>query len=271
MFILTTVLLSWSAFAVAVAAVGLLVHGLSWAGSEGVQLESANLVVVKPDGNLAAAVDITPEVAKLLLQGCTQLPLLPRLLALPIADNVHDALAECLAQQHAGRAQPLCYLDFRYATTPRPWLGGVVEGGSEPRHYRCVCPVHAFSQTVRLPSACPRGRSALTSAVLTLRCDGDTRRQLSCNVTDKIRALRSPSGDVHRLSPAKWHPLDRHVLGMALHADMDDMVRSLAMAARPTRASHGDLKSIGAAASDNELSFSVRIHFPKQRAEVIKL
>jgi hypothetical protein len=256
MIVLTVVLISMTVVAVGVAVVRVVAKCRSlWIAP--IRLTRAELVVLHENGDVRR-VDVTAAIDRLLHDGLYHVRLLTRLLTPPASDDVVNLLTHCLSQQHS-RSRPACFLDVRYVLLQR------LRKGQAP--YRCVLPIYALSQMVHLSFAFQSSRSSMTSATLTLSCDGGVhdgarRRQLTCNVTDKVRRLTSPCGD----------PWRGDILRVVLDADIRELTESFALATGEALRSDSfeGLKSLEASSSGNQ-RLSVRVHFNRRRTEIIRL
>lgn len=275
MFILTLVLVSWSSFVFVIALLGLAYK--TSCGVESASLTRAEIIVPPSPSRpssvthdvMASSADVTLEIEHLMRSRNSDVNLLPRLLTFPVTDDVRRLLTDVISQ-YPSHLRPVCFLDLRYSTRRR---------GTE-NLFRCVCPIFAFSDRVRLPTCIRKATTTdMTNATLTLRCDGDPCRQWTCNVTSKVRPLRGPAGDFHR-HEYPGNQLTRPILRLVLADEIQTLMTSFhetcpELSSYARSESTNSLKSTGGISDDAHdfprTSVSVRIHFHCHRNEVIKL
>lgn len=224
MFLLSLLAFLWM-FSVFVAFVTSTVHTL-W--GQTFVLKSAEIVVcnaVQEPDTMMHAVDVMKEMMLLQTRRPVKLKLLSHMMSVAFRGDLRQTLTRCNEAGHQGnprvRKSPICFLDIRYATNKT----------SSTQTYRCLYPLYSFSDYVYYPPKCtwsswkPNHPSWMKSAVLTLRYDGESTRQLSCNVLDRLRGLEGPFGDFHRKSQSGYQ-LRKHILRIVLMSDIKALAES---------------------------------------------
>lgn len=189
-------------------------------------LKSAEIVVcnmVQEPGTMMHAVDVMKEMMLLQTKRPVKVKVLSHIMSLAFRGDLRQALACCNAGHQGNprvRKSPICFLDIRYTTN-----------NTRAQTYRCLYPLYSFSDYVYYPPKCtwsswkPNRPSAMKSAILTLRYDGERTRQLSCNVLDRLRGLEGPFGDFHRKSQSGYQ-LRKHILRIVLMSDIKALAES---------------------------------------------
>lgn len=274
MFLLSFIALIWAlSFVWRVLAIWL----LSVVG-DGFTLRDAELVVVSTSQEPGSvhAVDITQEMLTLQRQrGRKRLDLMPSLMGVAFRGDLRDTLVRCYASSDATaqvRRVPMCFLDIRY-TVKSPWR---IFSQEAPPVHRCLYPIYSFSDYVYYPPKCPlvplaRPHTTMTSAILTLRYVGEMTRQLSCNVTERMRLLEGPMGDFHRDNHAGYQ-LRKHILRVVLMPDVRALMDALDREEIPANrdASSNSLKSLGRT-SRPPVSIRLQVRMSNHRTEVMSL
>jgi len=245
-------------------------------------LQSAQIVVlndVTSQGGLTK-IDVTREMR--MLPECTvgrTLSVLPRLLSLAKTKDLKDALASHVSMPTVPdprvQKSPLCYLDIQYTRSPLRRKTDLVS-----KVYRYLYPIYAVSDRICYPPKCTLSAraaateaGAVSSAMLTLRYDGASTRQLSCNVTDRVKGLEGPCGDFHRHSQSGYQ-LRKHIMRVVLMSDimalMDTLEDDMPTPPRSSSSSSDSLRSL-APRIPSPLSIRLQFQTPHHRVEVINL
>jgi hypothetical protein len=244
-------------------------------------LQSAHIVVLNnvPSQGGLTKVDVTREM-RMLPQRTVgrKLSILPRILSLAKTTDLQDALASQATTPTASdpriRKSPLCYLDIQYTRSPLRKKEDLVS-----TVYRYLYPIYAMSDRMCYPPKCtlsaraaaPKA-GAMSSAMLTLRYDGASTRQLSCNVTDRVKGLEGPCGDFHRHSQSGYQ-LRRHIMRVVLMSDimaLKDTLEDDMPTPPPSSSSSSDsLRSL--APMNPPLSIRLQFQKPHHRMEVMTL
>ena len=244
-------------------------------------LQSAQIVVLNnvPSQGGLTKVDVTREMRMLPERtGGRKLSILPRLLSLAKTKDLEDALASHTTIPTASdpriRKSPLCYLDIQYTRSPLRKKADLVSPV-----YRYLYPIYAVSDRMYYPPKCTLsaraatpGAGAMSSAMLTLRYDGASTRQLSCNVTDRVKGLEGPCGDFHRHSQSGYQ-LRKHIMRVVLMSDImalkDTLEDDMPTPPRSSSSSSDSLRSL--APTNPPLSIRLQFQKPHHRVEVMNL
>lgn len=246
MFLLSIVTFVWTLFFVGAWFLSLLLWGDVFV------LKSAEIVVCHHDGGLRTeepggtmhAIDVMKEMMLLPTRKPVRVKLLSRIMNLAFRGDLRSVLGRygtTVSPNPRIRKAPLCFLDIRYTTS---------KGPDPSKTYRCLYPIYSLKDYVYYPpkptpslasssstssstsslstssssTTSSSSSSKIASAVLTLRYNGDMARQVSCKVTEHIRALEGPFGDFHRFS---GYQLQRPILKVVLMQDINALARSV--------------------------------------------
>lgn len=293
MFILSVVTFVWT-LSVFGGVVASYVGG--WWRRNDILLRSAHLVVLRGSGEPAGVrkVDVTREMRMLHEEGlCThKMSLLPRLLKVATSRDIQDTLASYSPPAAALRPlkkTPMCFLDVKYSRNSQAWRR--LRTQRVPTVYRCLYPIYGKSDRIvypprwtvasnPLPSAADKAAGTMASATLTLRHDGASVRQWSCNVTDQVNGLEGPDGDFHRHASSGYQ-LRKHILKAVLMPDIlalmdslthddEEMATTTFSSSSSSNSSSDSLKSLPYHAAT---PLSIRVQFQKRnhRVEVLNL
>ena len=218
MFLLSIVAFLWTVSAVGVTLVSWV---CGWWKESRFLLERAEIAIVDPTHESGVGcvyrVDVTKDMQRITQTSSRKVVLLPRLL------NGRAGLMRRLSERCTSpgpsdprrKKAPICFLDVWYTYHQ-----------SEDT-YRCLYPLYSMSTKITYPPHPIESRklaaawtdSAVASALLTLRSDGESTRRLSCDVTDRIKRLQGPRGDFHRHSQSGYQ-LQKHILNVVLMPDI---------------------------------------------------
>ena len=206
-------------------------------------LKSAKIVVC---GTTEESVDVWNELALLPTKTPVRMKIMAHIMALAFRPDLRDVLSRCSNQGTVSsdprvQKSPMCFLDIHYTMN------------NSTTTYRCIYPVYSFKEYVFYPpkprptlsfssslssslsSFSPlsqamyppeKSRPRMVSAVLTIRHDrGDSRRQVSMHVTDRVREMEGPFGNFHHGHYGKH--VKRKILRVALMPEIQSLTNSL--------------------------------------------